>query len=57
MVTSLSTFIVSRDTNYMQAPEVLSERIDDIPLLLHMLVSMGSGCAGYAKGDSLAHLT
>ncbi len=41
MVTSLSTFIVSRDTNYMQAPEVLSERIDDIPLLLHMLVSMG----------------
>ena len=41
MFASLSTFIVSRDTNYIQAPEVLSERIDDIPLLLRMLVSMG----------------
>ena len=41
MVASVNTSIISRDTNYIQAPQVNSERIDDIPLLLHLLVKMG----------------
>ena len=37
----VSSDIVLRDTNCLEAPEVQSERIDDIPLLLHILVKMG----------------
>ena len=34
----VSRDIVLRDTNYIETPKVRSERIDDIPLLLHILV-------------------
>ena len=45
MIASVKPSIVSRDivlkdANCVEAPEVQSERIDDIPLLLHMLVKM-----------------
>jgi transposase len=37
----VSRDIVLRDTNCIPVPEVQSERLDDIPLLLHILVEMG----------------